>query len=248
MRGKRMAFLFVRLRPSWGFAARLQPQSKMRMAFTYPPPTTLIGALAYPLVRCMGQRREIFFQGREQLSMAEKLRNDLKVVATSSIGRGVIYGSYLKVNRYYRGSVEPAVTALPSMITLGEREKILDIVYVTSREIDDKLLRAGWGITRIGSRESIYSVEEVFTGKEKEKETSKVNTRFSFRLNTKMQINGRGTIIYVVDWKNTKIGDYKDVERVPYFYPEGEVTVRSEGFKLKVLELNLPWGKEGIII
>ena len=242
-----MPFLFIRLRPNWGFAVRLQPQSKMRETFIYPPPTTLIGALSYPLMRQSEGRKEVIQISMGKIvSSADHLRRLLKAVAASFIGgRGLTYGSYLKVNRNYRGKIEQAITALPVNIILGRSDVFLDVVYILD-SVDESILRAGWGITRIGSRESIFSTEEVLSGEERKRRGKSVETRFSFEIKPNIQVEGRGSVLEVVDWRTAEIGDYTNAKKSLYFYPEQRVTVRSEE-GLDFYELDLPWGREAII-
>ncbi len=77
-----MEFIFVKVRFGWGFAARLQPQSKMRMALKYPPPTTLIGALAYPWLRQTIGRTEVITKGKGVISAADNLRRMIAGVSS----------------------------------------------------------------------------------------------------------------------------------------------------------------------
>ena len=238
-----MEFLLVRVRFSWGFAARLQPQSKMRMAFKYPPPTTLLGALAYPFIRRRGAGRlEVITKGKKVISAADKLKGLVKEVATSLHEEPSIYGSYLRVNRIYRKSLDFAVTAFPSSFVYSNEEGLADLVYVME-EVSEDLERAAWGITRIGSRESVVSVESVYVGEAIPKRGNSVKTRFSFSLRD-YSVRGDGTILYVVDWRKQDIGDYAKADRIPYYYPKHEVEVSGN---LSWFELKLPWGREVVI-
>jgi len=237
-----MEFILARVKFSWGFATRLQPQSKMRMAMKYPPPTTLIGALAYPWTRSIKGRIEVIKRGNKIISAAEELKKRIIDVSISLDKEPSMYGDYLKVNRYYRGKVESAVTALPSSFLYSNVDTIADLVYLMEK-VDNSLERAAWGITRMGSRESVVSVESVYIGEAISKKGEIARTRFSFPIN-KQKVSGNGTILYVVDWRGSDIGSYAKANRVPYFYPKGEVEVQGN---LEWYELDLPWGKEVII-
>ena len=238
-----MEFIFVKVRFGWGFAARLQPQSKMRMALKYPPPTTLIGALAYPWLRQTIGRTEVITKGKGVISAADNLRRMIAGVSSSLSEEPAVYGDYLKVNRYFRGSVESAVTALPSSFLYSNGDAEADLVYLFERPVDPGLERAAWGITRIGSRESVVSVESVYVGKAVRRTGSSTRTRFSFPLGNKV-VRGSGTVIYAADWRSSAMGSYSKAERIPYFYPRGEVEVLGD---LEWYELDLPWGTEVII-
>ena len=238
-----MEFILVRVRFGWGFASRLQPQSKMRMAIKYPPPTTLIGALAYPWLRHTIGRTEVIVKGRSMISAAENLRRMISEVSSSLSEEPSVYGDYLKVNRYFRGSVEPAVTALPSSFLYSNGDAEADLVYLFEESVDAGLERAAWGIIRIGSRESVVSVESVHVGRAVRKAGNSTRTRFSFSLGDR-KVRGNGTVIYVADWRNSVMGSYSKAGRIPYFYPRGEVEVQGN---LEWYELDLPWGTEVII-
>ncbi len=237
-----MKFLLVRVRFNWGFAARFQPQSKMRMAFKYPPPTTLLGALAYPLIRLRSGRVELVAKGKKLTSATEQFKKYFEEVAVSMQDEPSVYGSYLRVNRIYRGSVDFGVTALPSSFLYSNGEATADLVYVM-KEVPEGLERAAWGISRIGSRESVVSVDSVYVGDASLKRGESAKTRFSFYLKD-YKVRGNGTVLYVVDWREQEIGNYAKAERVPYYYPKGEVEVSGE---LSWFELNLPWGKEVVL-
>jgi len=238
-----MEYLLARIRFSWGFAARLQPQSKMRMALKYPPPTTLLGALAYPFLRAKEGRIEVLRKGKKTISAADSLRKIVIEVAASLSEEPLIYGDYLRVHRFYRGKVDKGVTALPVSLTYSNGEGIADIVYVM-KGLNDNIERAAWGITRLGSRESVVSVESVHTGRVKVITGNETSTRFSFPLRDGLEVRGKGTVIYAVDWKRTELGSYGRAGKIPYFYPKENVTVRGE---LKWFELEVPWGKEVVI-
>jgi CRISPR-associated protein Cas5a/b/c len=241
-----MKFVFVRLRPTWGFACRLQPQSKMRMAFRYPPPTSLIGALAYPLLSRTEGRVEVIYRNKKPLSAAEIVKKYIMFVSTSFIGDSTIYGSLLRINRFYRGEVDYGITALPAVITYSAKDSFLDIIYVVD-EINHELERAAWGITRVGSRESVFSAEEVLTGDVIETREREAKTRFSFLLRPGMEISGEGTILYAVDWRESDIGDYHERERKPYVYPEGYMIVRAKDEPMKVAMVEV-FGKTEVLI
>lgn len=239
-----MDYLLARIRLSWGFAARLQPQSKMRLALKYPPPTTLIGALAYPFIRSKDNRVEVLQRNKRTISAADSIRGKFIDVAASFSEEPLIYGDYLRIHRFYKGRVDKAITAFPVSLSYSSGKGIADIAYITEKA-DKDLERAAWGITRLGSRESVVSTEFVYVGRAEEKVGNEVTTRFSFQLNSAIRIvRGSSSVIYAVNWRSAEIGSYEGVERIPYFYPRGKVTVKGD---LKWFELELPWGREVVI-
>ncbi|AGT34163.1 hypothetical protein OCC_13320 [Thermococcus litoralis DSM 5473] len=68
-------FLKVQLRPTGIIALRALPQSKMRTALRYVPPTTLIGAIAYPLLHISGDRGETTYE-KKKLQKQSGIRNE----------------------------------------------------------------------------------------------------------------------------------------------------------------------------
>ena len=222
-----MYYLYIKLKPVHGFAARLQPQSKMRASFKYPPPTTFIGALSYPLTRMIAGRKELIDTGKIHISMANEIRDCLVAVAGHLHGPSITFGNYLRINRVYRGSVDYGVTALPITFLYSNIDTYLEVIFILKR-ISAEHIRAGWGITRIGSRESVFHTESVMWGKAKEIRAKSLNTSFSFWLNRGIRVEGDGHIIYCVDWRDTPIGDYSKSIRKPYFYPMGTVRVTSD--------------------
>ncbi|MEM3819563.1 MAG: type I-A CRISPR-associated protein Cas5a [Nitrososphaerota archaeon] len=226
--------LMATLRSHGVIALRVSPQSKMRISFKHPPPTSIIGALAYPLFR--DSRIEIVASGDDGVkSTADELRRMLISVAVSSRG-GLMYGPLFKINRLYHGVAESAVTSLPITVTYSEYDSPIKVVYVFD---DEKLTnytvaeleRAAWGITRLGSRESIVNVEDVKTSRVEISEMETVKTSFSYSLERVENVKGRHDVEMVVDWRISEIGDYSRVGRIRVAYPLEDNIVEG---KLKV--------------
>jgi len=230
--------LIVTLKPHGIIALRASPQSKMRISFKHPPPTSLIGALAYPLFN--ENRKEIIVSedGRAK-SIAEELRNMLIGVAVSSRG-GVMYGPLFKINRLYHNVAESAVTSLPVTVTYAEYDSSLRVAYVFDDEklknytIND-LKRAAWGITRLGSRESIVNVEDVKTSSVEVSYAKVVRTQFSYSLERVEHVKGRYDVELVVDWKISELSDYSRASRIRVAYPLEDNIVEGD---LKVVVLD----------
>jgi CRISPR-associated protein Cas5a/b/c len=221
-------FLIIEAKPSGILALRSSPQSKMRSAFRYPTLTSLIGAISYPLFHVKGLRKEVIDGDRCSVEM---LRNLFKTVAVKVEGNPVIYGSILRINRIYRKDVESAVTSLPMSIMYGEMDFKIKIAYIFNDEILDNseytikdFERAGWGIVRIGSRESVVSVEDVVTGKSEIKEGDEVETEYSFEFKNISDYDGRGLLQAVVDWRE-ELTNYTNAKKMIIVYPFGRVKV-----------------------
>ena len=233
-------FLKVHIRPSGIMALRSLPQSKMRTALRYVPPTTLIGAIAYPLFHVVGNRAETAYEGKTFRSKAESVIGLFEWATVKTQGKPKLYGSLLKINTVYRGKAQSAVTSFPFAVLYGEGDYSMTAVYLISEEALSEstyslrdVERAAWGITRLGSRESVVSVEEVTSGKTEVRDANETTTAYAFPFNG-FNVSGRGTLQSVVDWRSG-IGDYSKAKRVVMFYPEGTVTVRGE---LSVAEVN----------
>lgn len=226
-------FLKVMMRPTGIVALRALPQSKMRTALRYVPPTTLIGAISYPLHHLSGNRAETVYDRKTVKSTADGIRNLFEWVTIKTIGKPRLYGALLKINKTHRGELQTAVTSFPFAVMYGSGDSTITAVYLVNGEELSKgpytmkdLERAAWGITRLGSRESVVSVENVETGKAEISEASSAETSYAFPFKG-FEVQGRGTLQSVVDWRSG-IGDYSSTKRIVMFYPEDTVKVRGE--------------------
>lgn len=240
-------FLLVKLKSSGVIALRYLPQSKMRLSFKYPPPSSLLGALAFPLL--YGDRVETVYNDGKPRSRLEEVKRFFRWIAVNVAAEPRIYGSLLRINRYYRGKVEYAVTSLPITVLYGDvgGETICavfvfrdDAVQTSSFTFMD-FERAAWGIVRLGSRESAVFVEDVVSGMSNIREQSEAVTRYSFILKEGRAVKGGFSIQHVVDWR-VEASDYGfEAPRLAMAYPSGSVTVEGS---LKVMEIQ---GEEVIV-
>ncbi|AEH24648.1 CRISPR-associated protein Cas5 family [Pyrococcus yayanosii CH1] len=233
-------FLKVEVNPTGIIALRALPQSKMRNALRYIPPSTLIGAIAYPLFHIKGERKETLMERKNPKSAADTLRGIFLWTTIKMSGKSKAYGSILKINRLHRGSVESAITSLPFTVMYGERDYSMSIVYLLKEEAISAssyslkdFERAAWGISRLGSRESVVSVESVESGRVEIHEADEARTSYAFPFTGK-EVEGRGALQAVFDWRKG-IGSYSNTSFIVMFYPEEEVTVRGA---LKVVSLD----------
>ncbi|HIH73644.1 MAG: CRISPR-associated protein Cas5a/b/c [Thermococcaceae archaeon] len=234
-------FLKVQLRPTGIIALRSLPQSKMRTALRHAPPTALIGAIAYPLLHISGERDETVYEKKTYKSKANSVVGLFRWVTIKTEVKPKLYGSLLKINTIYRGNAQTAVTSFPFAVIYGEREGSLTAAYIIDEDALSEspytqrdLERAAWGITRLGSRESVVSVEDVEVGKTEVHQAEKVRTAYAFPYKGIIDIRGgSGVLQTVVDWRSG-IGDYSSAPRVVMFYPEGTVEVSG---RLSVAEL-----------
>lgn len=240
-------FLLVKLKPSGVIALRSLPQSKMRISFKYPPPSSLLGALAFPLL--YGDRVETVYEGKKPKSRLEEIKKFFRWIAVNVVAQPRAYGSLLRINRYYRGKVESAVTSLPVTLLYGDvGDESIHAVYVfrddavqgssfTFRDFE----RAAWGIVRLGSRESAVFAEDVVLGAGDIVERSKAATRYSFMLREGRVVGGSFSVQHVVDWR-AEASDYGfAAPRLAMAYPRETVTVEGS---LKVIVVQ---GEEVIV-
>jgi len=223
-------FLKVTLRPTGIVALRALPQSKMRTPLRYVPPTTLVGAIAYPLYHLSKSRTETIYERNTFKSTANSIVNLFEWVTVKNSKKPKLYGALLKINTVYRGNVQSAITSFPFTVLYGSSDFTIIAAYlINENELSRSTFtmrdfeRAAWGITRLGSRESIVSVENVERGKAEIVESSSAVTSYAFPFEG-FEVQGRGTLQSVVDWRSG-IGDYSGAKRMVLFYPEENVRV-----------------------
>lgn len=242
-----MLYLAVKLKPHGIIAIRSLPQSKMRVASRYAPPSTLLGALVYSVVRLRGERKETILRGNVFKSYVEAYKDLVVNIAMNTNIHPIIFGFLLRINRYYRKEIDSSITSFPVAIYYSSVDPVINVIYLINDSILDQyglskndLLRAGWGITRVGSRESIVSVENVIVEEAiiheiEVSEDEAIDTEFSFEYKSNISIKGHYFLEYVVNWKK-ELTDYSLAEKIPIVYPEGKVFVWG---KVKFLETKL---------
>ncbi|MBS7614058.1 hypothetical protein KEJ48_07480, partial [Candidatus Bathyarchaeota archaeon] len=152
--------LKARLTLSWGFASRVTFFSKARKALSIPPPTTLIGALAFPLTMYKKLPENISLN----LSSASFFKGLIISVHASLKSLFSYYGDINRVNWYHK----PVRLAKSDAVSLekiyltpmeGTAYPLLDVIYVFNPKVGEKILEfnwretlecLAWSITRIG--------------------------------------------------------------------------------------------------
>ncbi len=237
-----LRYVLADVRPHGVVSLRVQPQSKARASLRYPPLTSLLGAISYPLAREDG--REVVAAGGSLEPRSADFRRFFEHIAVEVVGEGYTYGSLYKINEYYRGEALQAVSALSNTFFYGEQEYRIRILYVLSRDVGDRearlVERAAWGISRLGSRESVVSVEGVLSGTGRIREVDSAETTFSFEMRDGMAVEGSYELVFSPDWRS-ELGDITQAPRKRIAYPKGRVRVMGE--KLRVFEF-----EEGVAI
>ena len=223
-------FLKVSCVLHWGWKINLVPFSKSRPPLMVPPPTTLIGALAYPLNRMLK-----IAEALHDYSGAEYLRDTLKYVGFCINAPLTNYFDLTKISFFYRKEARSDAVAFGKTYTLSQKMPqyevpIITICYIIDEDkalrkfgegIKEKLIEAALGITRLGSKESLVAPLSLSYGEARLVSQRRGKTIFSFLRRAASHIfEGSFITSEVVDWERFQIGDYSHVERevmiVPY--------------------------------
>lgn len=167
------SLLLVEIVFSWGFMVHSPHASGSKHALPYPPPSTLIGALANPYARSK-RNAEILLINDKFYNPAFQLIPD--IVSYSALGyidgyavihedpnRSVIY-PYMRPENREEEKNWFAVYSVGKTFVQGRAV----IAYIVDKNHVDELSRIAWGIHRIGSKEGIVAVKDVITIKEPE--------------------------------------------------------------------------------
>ncbi|MEM1690680.1 MAG: type I-A CRISPR-associated protein Cas5a [Thermofilaceae archaeon] len=151
-------------------------------SFPLPPPTTLVGALAYPYFRARGSQAELLDDGA---SPARALLGLSGKVLYAAAAPGSAYSKFTTVERVYQhiylregywADRERAYTVAVKGCTLTDQ------LYAFYLVTDPELVESAYGIARIGKKEGLASVEEVVFEEVSKVvlDTSVCETRFYF--------------------------------------------------------------------
>jgi len=234
----------------WGFVSQVVPFSKTRLAFKAPPPTTLVGALAYPLRRLFNMS-----ENRGETSGAEDLR---EVVLWSTAKLSLKLSKVIDVSKIYwydrhpeRRKADIDAVATEKIYVSSFNDATLDLGYVINGIAAEDLfgekwkniLETGaWGISRVGQKESLYTVNQTTLTKLELIKASVVECGFylPYRLVENIE-EGSFFVEYFVP-ENTKIADYVDVKKEAYLIPVAnndlkpkiKIKIRDEGVAVKI--------------
>ncbi len=205
-------FLKIKFRYHWGYTVFKGGPSKSRISYLLPPPTTIIGALAYGLRRTMKlPEEENGFSGAESLRRATVSVN-IRVNGALSEFMDVskIWWFRERERKMKFDAVALGKVYAPSAI--GEAIIIFDkasLKEVFGEEFIKKIVLSAHSISRVGSRESIVNVENVSYGEPGVyKASGKVETKHSFWRECAKKIVGDRIESKVIDFRVTPIGNY----------------------------------------
>ncbi|MEJ5292440.1 MAG: type I-A CRISPR-associated protein Cas5a [Candidatus Methanosuratincola sp.] len=202
----------------WGYWVRVPGTSKQQSAFPLPPPTTLVGALSFPLARD-GALKETSTEGRFAGETLIDIKNkNLNPRSAAAVFQGAVLGAAISlsdraimwedINKYTTLHFQTTTKDKAEEKAAGGR-RYLDkyktgaiisgkvfypkgkatLFYVIDEDAvaraihppwERRLEEACWGISRIGSKESIFSVSKVKFFDLSKTEREKVKTKLYF--------------------------------------------------------------------
>lgn len=238
----------------WGWRLNLVPFSKSRPPLRVLPPTTLIGALAYPINRTL-----ILPETYEGVSGAERLRQSLKYVGYRINSPLIEYSDISKVSFYRRGEAKTDAVAVGKTYSLSSsRSSEVMLCYIIdeskvgsilkSENTERELLKAACSITRLGSRESMVVPLKVSVGKAKPLDSKCGETSFSFLRHMVTSVKGNYIMSQVVDWKKARIGDYKNADLDLLIVPYNATKHTSEKVYVELAEGYFFYDTDGELI
>mgnify|MGYP000020468972 CR=1 FL=1 len=216
--------LLVDVELHWGLSINHFLGTKSRPALRVIPPTTLIGALSYPLAKIKKWPENI-----GSLSSADRLRSVLTSVHYSVLlGHSVTYAEVSKVFSYKVRERKVISDAVAVQKIYTKPGTILRIYYIfhdhLARDLGPswkkELRAAGWGIVRIGAKESLVSVKDSrFVDVNLVKVKGFVKTKATVPLDSVKSIKGSFTIEEVIDWRVSGVGRYFEAPRTRIAQP-----------------------------
>ncbi len=238
----------------WGYSVKHPFFSASQPSFRFPPPTTLIGALAFAIAsREIGT--EILVEKDGLYSYTAELLDDIPWVAyrflsidpaciaeTRDLTR-VLIAPYVRRDNVYPGS--PYVWAVQIHGKVYAPATEIEILYIVRDSIAGKAARCAWGIARLGTKESIASVRSVELLEVGTVASDVIETSYSFARSLAEPIEGVYTVsrlpIPSREWY--RLGAVRDPSRYldDYVVPRAMVRARvtERGAALKVGSLGI---------
>jgi CRISPR-associated protein Cas5a/b/c len=183
----------------WGYSIKHPMYSASQPALKFPPPTTLIGALSYPYTRVNGP--EVESKSGQLYSSSIRLLDHVlwacykivdfdprMLVETRDIIRALIV-PYVRSEHVYPGSKFLWAIQVHGKVCAPALK--LDTVFIVDDDSAETVSQYAWGIARVGSKESIVSVESVSVlDIETEEKSDVVSTSFCFPKELAQNIKG----------------------------------------------------------
>lgn len=245
--------VLVKLKVPYGISVYYPQATTTAPAYPLPPPTTLVGALAYPYLRKISNS-EVELVGGRPYSPARKLLGKVLYASAGAEGYSVsrdvervFQAIYLR--REYWGRAE-------MLYTIGVRGVIyylddnLYLLYVVS---DRSLADYAYGIVRLGRKESIVTVEDVII--EKIEDVVKAVGRGSFKtifyypIRVATGCQEGAYIVHMPKLSEVNFTSTKLPETEEYCVPRGVVAseLREGGALVSIGELDIPVPREVVV-
>lgn len=163
--------VLVKAKVFWGYSIKYPSQSAAQDSSPLPPPTTVLGALATPYAKYV-KLPETSRIGAKTYSTAVKLLvngvvkyctsgiTDPLAAKYSDIARNIMLIYQRHKEREYHFAAQAMGKVYAPLPRDGLRSKLL-LAYVVSDKYVELITKLAWGITSVGSKEGLVSVDEV---------------------------------------------------------------------------------------
>lgn len=159
--------VLVKSKIFWGYSIKYPTQTAAQDSIPIPPPTTTLGALAAPYAKYMKLPEALIIDGKTYSTAAKLLLDkvvkyctsgieDPNAVKYSDISRSIIlpYQRY-KERRFHFAAQSVSKIYAPSL------DKRLLLAYLVNDNYVELVSKIAWGITSIGNKEGLISVDDV---------------------------------------------------------------------------------------
>lgn len=234
--------LLVEVAPHSPVSVFVPLSSAAAESFLLPPPTTLVGALAYAYLRTQGSVKEL----EDGASAAARLLEKVDYAAAGVLNGYMVFRTVERVYQHpylrseHRREMGMAYTVAPRAAALYNR---LLLLYITR---DRDLARYAYGITRVGRKEGLVSVLNVVceeVGKVVSPSTA-CSTTFYFPKSIADSLSGPHEVqrLPVLSRRNfeKQVRTIEDLDREEFVVPKPpalsklSVTLNKEGAVLRV--------------
>lgn len=203
----------------WGYSIKYPTQSGAQDSSPLPPPTTVLGALAASYARYMKLPETRRVDDKIQSTSARLLSDGIVRYCTSGITRPLaakhsdvsrniilIYQKHKQRSFHFAAQAMGKVYApLP---TSNPDDRLL-LVYVVDDDHAELVSKLAWGITSIGNREGMVSVDDVLVHELETVDEKVIETPFMTPSDMAKCVRG----CMEVEWCSLSIGSY-EAERV----------------------------------
>jgi len=188
-----LRFFYSKLNLHWGFIVRAKGATAAQPSMILPPPTTIVGAFAYPLLRLLGipeehdstkkmKKRAIispvfdcFIKSTQGASagLDPDSRTGLSTYMETTRIIGFVYKTGGQISDALKRPIEESIPLIMPVQPIGSTYAPNSILHIaalidikelsrcletSTEDIDNYGLKACYGVSRLGSKESIVSV------------------------------------------------------------------------------------------